>query len=50
MWEGGLYALDPAVELRDVAGEFLAEGKGGGILEVGTANLDDVVEVLGFFS
>lgn len=42
----GLNALDVAVKLSDVARELLSESEGGGILQVGTANLDDVVEVL----
>lgn len=44
--DGVLNALDVAVELGNIAGELLTEGKWGGILQVGTTNLDNVVESL----
>lgn len=47
--EGRLDAHDAAGELGDVGGEFLAEGQGGGVLEVGATDFDDVLEFLRFF-
>lgn len=44
--DASLNTLDVAVQLGDVAGELLAEGKRGGILQVGTANLDQVLELV----
>jgi hypothetical protein len=44
--EGSLDTLDVAVDLGDVARELLAESKGSGVLQVSTANLDNVVEVV----
>ena len=44
--EAGLNALDVAIQLGDVAGELLAQSEGSGILQVGTANLDQVLELL----
>lgn len=41
VWERGLDTLNAEVELGDVAGELLGEGEWGGILEMGTADLDD---------
>lgn len=43
--KAGLDALDARVELGDVAGEFLGEGQGGGVLEMSTANLDNVLSL-----
>lgn len=37
---------DTVLELSNVTRELLAEGQGSGILQVGTANLDDLVESL----
>lgn len=45
----GLDARDAARELGDVRGELLAEGQGGGVLEVGAPDFDDVFELLRFF-
>lgn len=44
--DAGLDPLDVTVELSDVAGELLTQSEGSGILQVSTANLDDVVELL----
>lgn len=44
--EGSLNALDVAVQLSDVARELLAESQGGGILQMSTTDLDDLVELL----
>ena len=41
--------LDAVIDLGDVAGDFLAEGQGHGVHEVGAAHFDDVAECLGFF-
>ena len=46
--EGAVDTGDAVVELGDVAGEFLAEGEGGGVLEVGAPDLDDLRELLAF--
>lgn len=45
--ENTLNALDAVRQLLHVAAELLAERERGGILKVSTANLDDVVELLG---
>ena len=45
--ENTLNALDAVRQLLHVAAELLAERKRGGILKVSTANLDDVLKVLG---
>jgi hypothetical protein len=42
--KGGLDTLDTVGELGSVSGELLTKGQGGSILQVGTSNLDDVVE------
>lgn len=39
----GLDARDAEVELGDVAGEFLGEGEGRGVLEMGAADLDNLL-------
>jgi len=44
--QAGLNALDVAVELSDVAGELLAQSERSSILQVGAANLDQVLELL----
>ncbi len=44
--QGVLDALNVAVQLSNVTRELLAKGKRGGILEMGTADLDDVLEVV----
>ena len=44
--ESGLDTQNTVLELSNVARELLAEGQGSGILQVGTANLDDLVESL----
>lgn len=46
MGQSILDALDITVELGDIAGELLAKSKGRGILKVGTADLDELVELL----
>ena len=42
-----LDVLEAVVELRDVAGELLAQGQRRGVLQVGPADLDDVAEGFG---
>lgn len=44
--KGVLNALNIAVELGNITRKFLTEGKGRSILQVGTTNLDNVVESL----
>lgn len=44
--DAGLNALNVAVELSNVTGEFLAKGQGSSVLQVGTTDLDDIAEVL----
>ncbi|MNQ75696.1 hypothetical protein D3C85_905000 [compost metagenome] len=44
MGQGGAQMTLPLLELGDPAGELLAQGEGGGVLQVGAANLDDVIE------
>ena len=49
--EMGKTAVEPlevAVELGDVAAEFLAEGQWSGVLKVGSADFDDAFEGVGF--
>lgn len=41
-----LDTLDVAVELGDVAGELLAQSQGSGVLQMGTADLDDLLELV----
>lgn len=41
--DGSLDTLDTKVELGDVAGELLSESQGGSILQVGSANLDNLL-------
>lgn len=43
--QGGLDSLDALAELGDVSGELLAEGQGSSILQVGAANLDNLLGV-----
>lgn len=43
--EGALDTLDAVVELGDIAGELLGEGERGGILQVGAANLDNLLSL-----
>ena len=45
--QGGLDVLDAVVELGDVARELLAQGQGGGVLQMRPADLHDVGEGLG---
>lgn len=44
--ESGLNTQNTVLELGNVARELLAESQGGSILQVGTANLDDLLESL----
>lgn len=44
--QGRLDALNAVVELCDVAGELLTESQGCGILQVGAANLDELLPLL----
>lgn len=44
--EGSLDALNVALKLGDVARELLAQGEGGSILQVGTANLDQLLPLV----
>ncbi|MNE27212.1 hypothetical protein D3C80_1206140 [compost metagenome] len=44
MGQGGSEVTLPLRELGDPAGDLLTQGEGGGVLQVGAANLDDVVE------
>lgn len=44
--DASLDTLNVAVELSDVAGELLTEGERGGVLQVSTTDLDDLVELL----
>lgn len=44
--DASLNALDVAVELGNVAGELLAKSQRSGVLQVSTANLDDVLELV----
>lgn len=44
--DSSLDTLDVTVELGDVARELLAKSKRSGVLQVGTANLDDVLELV----
>jgi hypothetical protein len=44
--ESGLDTQNTVLELSNVARELLAEGQGSGILQVGAADLDDLVESL----
>lgn len=46
VWQGVLNASDIALELGYVAGELLAEGERSGVLQMGSADLDDVVELV----
>lgn len=41
-----LSALNVTVKLGDIAGELLAKGKGSSILQMGTADFDELVELL----
>ena len=41
-----MHSLNTTGNLRDVAGEFLAKGQRSRVLQMGSANLDDVVEAL----
>ena len=43
-----LQAGEAVVELRDVAGKFLSQRQRGGVLQVGTADFDDVGKGFGF--
>lgn len=43
--QGALDTLDAKVELSNIAGELLSEGKGSGVLQVGAANLDNLLGV-----
>ena len=45
---GLIDAGDSVCDLLCVSGEFLAEGEGCGVHEMGPADFDDVVEGLGF--
>jgi len=49
-WENTLDALDAVRNLRDISRKFLAECQGGSILQMGTTDLDNVIECfrLGF--
>jgi len=44
--DASLDTLNVAVQLGDITGELLAQSERGGILQVGTANLDQVLELL----
>ncbi len=44
--EGVFDPTDVGIELGHVPGEFLAEGEGNGIHQVGAADLDDCLELL----
>ena len=44
--EAVLNTLDIAVELGDISGEFLAKGERGSVLQVSSANLYDLLELL----
>ncbi len=44
MGQGGVQVALPLLQLGDPAGDLLPQGEGGGVLQVGAANLDDVVE------
>lgn len=44
--QGRLNTLNVAVQLRDITRELLAESERSGVLQMGTADLDDVLEVL----
>ncbi|MNQ75721.1 hypothetical protein D3C85_905260 [compost metagenome] len=44
MGQGGIQVALPLSELGDPAGDLLTQGEGGGVLQMGAANLDDVVE------
>jgi hypothetical protein len=44
--KSGLDTLDVTVELGDVARELLAKSKGSGVLQVGAADLDNVLELV----
>lgn len=46
VWQGILNASDIALELGYVAGELLAEGERSGVLQMGSADLDDIVELV----
>lgn len=46
MGEGTLDALNVAVELSNVARELLAKGERGGVLQVSSSDLDDLLELL----
>ena len=48
VFERVLQAGEAVVKLGNVAGEFLAEGERGGVLQVGAADFDDGLERFGF--